>query len=108
MALEAINEIKKAEALAEEKIKNVQQQSKDLIKNANMKAEEEFERIINEAKLEAKDILDRAIASGNEEAAPILEKGKSEKEAILNISKDIMDKAVNLVIERIVKINGNS
>ena len=49
-----------------------------------------------------------AIDAGNKEAEPILLKGKKDAEDIYNISEDKLDNAVKLVIERIVKIHGNS
>ena len=53
-------------------------------------------------------MIEKAISEGNEKAKPIISKGESEAKEILNISKSKKDSAVNLVIERIVKVNGNS
>ena len=45
---------------------------------------------------------------GNKEAEPILAKGRKEAEDILNVSEDKKINAVKLVVERIVKVHGNS
>ena len=51
--------------------------------------------------------MENALAEGNKVAEPILEKGKQESENIYNISDDKKNNAVKLVVERIVKANGN-
>lgn len=52
--------------------------------------------------------MNEAISAGNKEAEPILAKGKSEASDIENISEEKKNNAVKLVVERIVKIHGNS
>lgn len=106
--MDAINEVKKAEAEAEELIRKAQADSKEIINNANKEAEKIYANIISSAKVNAKSIMDEHIALGNQTAAPILERGKRESEEILNISADKLQNAVKLVIGRIVKSNGYS
>jgi V/A-type H+/Na+-transporting ATPase subunit G/H len=108
LAIDAINEIKKAEAKAEELISKAQVDIKEILKNANKEAEEKYADIIGNAKVKAKSIMDEYIALGNETAEPILATGKKESMEILNISADRLQNAVKLVIERIVKSNGHS
>jgi len=50
VALEAINEIRKAEEEAELLIKNAQEESREIIKQGNLKAEMSYEEIIKSAK----------------------------------------------------------
>ena len=45
---------------------------------------------------------------GKKEAEPILAKGRKESEDILNVSEEKKLNAVKLVVERIVKVHGNS
>ena len=52
--------------------------------------------------------ITKHIESGNKEAKPILEKGEKEAKEIRNISEKKKNEAVNLVVERIVGIHGNS
>lgn len=49
MALEAINEIKKAEEKAEELIQEAMNNSKEIVKNASIQAEEEYSKTLSEA-----------------------------------------------------------
>ena len=54
------------------------------------------------------DLLNAALEEGNSNAEPILKIGEKEIEAIRNMSQDLKDNAINIVVERIVKIHGNS
>ena len=108
MALEAINEIKKAEEKAEELIQEATITSKEIIKNAGIQAEEEYNKILTEANIKKSQIIARAEEEGNLQAAPILENGEKEVSSIKNISEDKKNNAINLIVERIVKIHGNS
>ena len=108
MALEAINYIKKAEEQAEELIQEATIKSKEIVKNAAIQAEEEYNKILKDANLRKDEILKKAEEEGNVKAAPILEKGEKDVEEIKNISDDKKNNAINLIVERIVKIHGNS
>ncbi|WP_242845745.1 ATPase [Clostridium novyi] len=79
-----------------------------LLKNAHNKADEEYKRILNTSKEEANRILEEAISKAKEEALPIIQQGEKEVQEIKSVCAKKRDEAVNLVIERIVNINGNS
>ncbi|WP_066895337.1 ATPase [Clostridium nigeriense] len=108
MALEAINDIKKAEDQAEKLVQEATIRSKEIIKNASIQAEEEYNKILECANLRKIEILKKSEEDGNLEAAPILEKGEEEVQEIKNVSDDKQNNAINLIVERIVKIHGNS
>ena len=57
MALEAINDIKKSEDQAEKIIKDATLRSKEIIKEASILAEEEYNKIIESANLRKKEII---------------------------------------------------
>ena len=59
-------------------------------------------------KNDVKVIIESKEEEGRKESSPILEKGSTEREEILNLHEAAMQKAVNLVVERIVNVNGNS
>lgn len=108
LALEALKEVKATEEHANLIIKEAQTKANETIKNAHLQGQEQYNNIIVNAKENSKSIIDNAIKLANDEAAPVLEKGYKEKGEILKISEDKKNKAVNLVIERIVNIHGNS
>ena len=108
MALEAINDIKKAEEKAEKLIQEATSEAREILKNANKLAEEEYNKIIESANLRKNEILKNSELDGNSEANPILSKGETEVQEIKSISSEKKDNAINLIVERIVKIHGNS
>jgi V/A-type H+-transporting ATPase subunit G/H len=108
LALDVINSLIEAETKADLIISEAEAKKKDIIKAAEQRANEEYSRIITEANSEAKGIIDDAVLDVQKEVEPIKERGKQEEETILNLSYDKLNKAVDMVIERIVKTNGNS
>ena len=134
MAIEAIKEIKKVELQADEMIKKAHEQSKKIISDATIEADERYNSIIEEAKNvklfigigkrvnnlkllykgyeEAKNvargIVSNAEEAGRKEADVILSEGEKQCAEVSSLKGSKIDSAVNLVIERIVKTNGNS
>ena len=108
MALDAINEIRKAEEKAEKIILDAKEKAKVIVNEAKIEAEKQYDDTISISKVKAAEIMNDAVEKGNNEASPILEKGKEDVDAISNMSQKIKDNAINIVVERIVKIHGNS
>lgn len=107
MSMEVIKEIKGIEGIAEEKIKDAQQQAKDMI----LQAEDQAEKLVNEA-------VNNEISKGRQTVAAAEQEAKKESEikrqqnqqacSQLRLSAEAkMQQAVKLVMERIVSINGN-
>ncbi|MDV4150945.1 ATPase [Clostridium sp. AL.422] len=108
MALEAINDIKRAEDQAEKLIQEATVRAKEIIKNTKIMADEEYTKILESANLRKNEILEKAKKDGNIEAEPILNQGERDVQEIKNISAEKKNNAINLIVERIVKIHGNS
>ncbi|HDK7167274.1 ATP synthase F0 subunit B [Clostridium sporogenes] len=108
MAKDAIKEIKAAEEEANKIINDAKLESREIIKKAEENALKEYKDIINKSSLEAKRIMDEVESKANGEATLIFKEGKEKADEILNVSNDLLDKAVNLVVERIVNFNGDS
>lgn len=108
MALEAINDIKRAEDQAEKLVQEATAKSKEIVKSASILADEEYKKILECANLRKSEILKKAEEDGNSESKPILDKGEKEVQEIKNISTDKKNNAINLIVERIVKVHGNS
>jgi len=108
LAKEAIIKIEEAEKLAEENLEKAFNISNDLLKNAEAEAEKIYDLIIEETKKKVHFIKEEATKEGKKQAEPILKACENEIVAINNISQDKFELAVNMVIERIVKFNGNS
>lgn len=97
----------------------VEKEGSDIVDKAKanaLKAEQEAlktaEDIINQAEAKAKEDYEKVLKIYEEEARKeeslLMEKNRLEKDNILNIVPERWDKAVNLVIERIVSGVGNS
>jgi len=108
LAKEAIIKIEEAEKIAEENVEKAFSISNDLLKNAEAEAEKVYDLIIEETKKKVHFISDEATKEGKMQAEPILKACEKEVIDINNISQDKFELAVNMVIERIVKFNGNS
>jgi V/A-type H+-transporting ATPase subunit G/H len=108
LALEAIEEIKKAEIQGEEIISKAKAKSRELIKSTSMEMEIEYKKVIESAQNEYNMILQEAEKSVDIRSIPILNDGKEKVSEITNIPQERFNTAVNIVIERIVNKNGNS
>lgn len=108
MTTDIIKEIKEAERTAEEKIKAAQQEAKDLL----LSAEEEAEKIIKAAEdqelLKSKKKLEAAEKEAQKEADNKRKQNDEICQELKRKAAEKMEDAVNLVVERIVKMNGNS
>jgi len=108
LTTEIIKEIKETERAAEEKLKAAHQEAKDLL----LRAEEEAARIIKAAEdqaiLEGRRQLEAAEKEANNEADIKRDQNSKVCQELKSKAAEKMEEAVNLVMERIVKMNGNS
>lgn len=89
--------VKKAQALAAETQKKSKDEAEAIIESAKEKAEECYKNTISKYEREAS-------AASN----PIIEESRNFRMKLTNIPADSMNRAVNMVIERIVNSHGNS
>lgn len=108
LAIEVLKEIKEAEDAAENLRRQALARSKEIIKNATEEAEKELDNANQTAQTLASQIIKQKEGEAKEKVNSILELSNKDCEAIRNISQEKIDKAANLVIERIVKPDGNS
>jgi len=89
-------------------IKKAHEQSKKIISDATIEADERYNSIIEEAKNVARGIVSNAEEAGRKRLRSYFQKVKNNvlRYQVLKVLR--VDSAVNLVIERIVKTNGNS
>ena len=108
MATETILAVKKAEETANEILEEAALFSRKTLDESTKKAEEEYKQIILEANKEAELIKKTAVNEGEAIAKPILEKGKAEAETLGRFEEQKLKEMTNIIIERVVKKNGNS
>jgi V/A-type H+-transporting ATPase subunit G/H len=108
LAIEVVNEIKNAEAKAEDIIKSANLKSKEMINNAMISGQEQYNKIIEQSKSEGEAVLKKATEEALKDSEPISIRGIDEINIINNLDQNKRGSAVKLIIERIVNIHGNS
>ena len=106
--LDVLTQIKNAEDIADEIETDAQLKTKKLIKLTGEKADIEMQNAVKKAKSIEEDIIKSKEAEGRKEAEIILKSSEEECKKIKEIQDDKIEKAVSLVIERIVNGYGNS
>lgn len=108
MAFDVVKQITEIEKEGEQLVKNAQLQSAEIIKNA----QKEAEVIIQGARKEAEGYYNKVMVDSETEAnvlsKPILENSQVIKHKLEKISDETMNRALNMVIERIVNSHGDS
>lgn len=108
MAIDAIQTVKQAEEKAKEILDTANVEAKKLMDDSVKKGEEDFQRILEEAYANAESIKAKAVKEGEAIAKPILDEGKALAEAIENMDEGKLREVSKIIMERIVKNNGNS
>lgn len=108
MAFDVVKQITDIEKEGEDLVKKAQNLALDIQKSAK----EEAENIVNRAKQEADEYYKSVISKYENEAQtaakPVLEESDRARKNLSSIPDEILNKAVNMVIERIVNSHGNS
>ena len=108
MATEVLKEIRDIEIAAENLKKQALAREKDIIKAATEQADKELKDSTKKAQEKASSIIKQKEDEAREEAKKILEAGNRDCDSIKAVSEEKVQKAVNLVIERIVTPYGSS
>ncbi|KRQ87326.1 V-type ATP synthase subunit H [Caloramator mitchellensis] len=108
MALEVVRQVSEIERQSEEIVKQSQLKATEIIKNAKEQADNIIKDAHKRANIMHDEILSKYENEGQVEANPIIEEGNKSIEQVKNVPPDKLDKAVNMVIERIVNSHGDS
>jgi V/A-type H+-transporting ATPase subunit G/H len=108
VAKEAVELVKKAEEEAQALLEQSRMYTEKTMNEAKISAKEKYKQIITDAKAEAENIKKKAEKDTQSKAQPIIIKGKEDADTIRNMNEKELTSAINIVIERIVKTNGNS
>lgn len=108
LAFDVVKKITDTEKEGEEIIKKAQQKAAEILK----KSQDEAESIIEGAKNKADDYYKSTISKYEKEAEaaskPIIKESQSTRMKLDSIPAELMNSAVNMVIERIVNSHGDS
>ena len=107
MAKEALDKVREAEEKARELTQEAAQKARDIRRDAEMLADREYKEIMAKGMKESEILKEIAVKEGETLAAPILLSGKKKAEELGSMEAKDLGDAVNIIIERIVKADGN-
>lgn len=101
MALEMISSIQKAEAEAERTVKDAQTQARQILKDATDRSYQAGNRMEEETEREVDRLIAEGAASARQECEETLRLAEREISAMQQLCAAKMDKAVQLIVNRI-------
>lgn len=108
MAFDVVKQIIDVEREGEDLIIKVRMEASEILKSAREKSDS----VVHKAKMDAeeyyKNVISKYEGEANEESKPIIDESLKMKEQLENIPSELLDKALNMVIERIVNSHGDS
>jgi cell division septum initiation protein DivIVA len=108
LAMEVVKRIIDTEKEGEEIIKKAQVLAAEIQK----KSKDEAEAVLQETREKAEDYYKSTISKyemeGKEASKPMLEENQQARAKLTNIPAELMNRAVNMIIERIVDSHGDS
>ena len=102
MSLEAIKQISETEESAQKCITDAQTKARDIISNAQRTAAQEYDSTLKQAAAQAAEALAGAKHRGDDMAGRQLSEYRRQCEALQLQAQNRMDKAVAIVMERVV------
>lgn len=102
LSLEAIKQISETEQSAQQCITEAQAKARDIISNAQRTAAQEYDMALKQAAAQAAEALAGAKQRGDDMAGQQLSEYRRQCEALQAQAQNRMDKAVAIVMERVV------
>lgn len=108
MAAEAVQKVKQAEEQASEMVRKANDEARELIRKAEAAGLARQKAIIMEANRQKAEMIEQANLKAAQGCADLLREGEAQRQQILNPEPQSFEQAVQIVIERIVNLNGDS
>lgn len=108
MAAEAILKVKQAEEQASELVRRANDEAKEQIRKAEADGLARQKEIILEANQMKAEMIEQANHKAVQGCADLLSEGEAQRQRILNPDPQKLEQAVQIVIERILNVNGDS
>lgn len=108
MAAEAVLKVKQAEEQGNEMVRKANDEAKELIRKAEADGLTRQKGIIAEANRMKEEMIAAANHKAVQGCADLLSEGEAQRQRILNPEPQRFEQAVQIVIERIVNVNGYS
>lgn len=106
MSVEVLVKIRKAEEEARAAVEEARAKAQRIVSDARAEAERIVEEARFRAEAEARAYLDRAAELAGTEASETMRRAEEERKALLSIPPERFKKAVDLIVERVVKGHG--
>jgi V/A-type H+-transporting ATPase subunit G/H len=108
LVLEVVKQIREAEIRADDIKRSAQERANEVIRNAKKQAEDFIDDAQKKAGAIASEIMIKYEKEADEQVRQIAESNTANISQIKQVPNDETEKAVNLIIERIVGSRGNS
>lgn len=108
MAAEAVLKVKKAEEKGSELVRRAGDEAKELIRKAETEGQNRRKAIIAEANRMKAEMIEQANQKAVRDCAELISEGERNRQRILNPDPLKLEQAVQIVIERVVNLNGDS
>lgn len=108
MAAEALLKVREAEEQGGELVRRANDEAKEMIRKAEADGLTRQKAIIAEANRMKAEMIEQAGRKAVQGCADLLSEGEAQRQRILNPDPQKFEQAVQIVIERIVNVNGNS
>jgi V/A-type H+-transporting ATPase subunit G/H len=108
LAAEAVQKVKEAEERGKDIIREATDQARRAVAEADRSAADRRKSILAEAAKNRQDSIDAATLQAEKDCEALLEEGARDRELLLSPDPGKFDGAVKLIVERIVRVNGDS
>lgn len=108
MSLEIIKSIKQAEQEAERVVEASIIRARDIVSDAEKQRQTILGNALKEAKQESDEIMKKSEAKAQEEVQKILKRTEEEIQLLKKETEPKINRAIDFIIEKVVKVNGNS
>ncbi len=108
MLVEIIKDIRTAEEKADEIKRRAQADARKIVQEAELKAVEIFQQSVAAAEAGSREIIVTAEKEGQSQVVPVQQRTAEEIQRIISAARSKQESAISLVMERIVKTDGDS
>lgn len=108
MALDIVKQITQIEKEGEEIVRKSQDRALQIQKESQVESQKIIEEAMEKSQQHYNSVIGRYEKEAEVLSNPIIEESQRNIDALGNVSEDLLNKAVNLVIERIVNSYGDS
>lgn len=104
MAAQAVLRIKDAEDAGKELVRRANEQARQIMSDAAKESDRRCKEILDEAQKKRLQMMKNAEETAENDCGELIARGENERDSILSPPRERLDKAVELITERIVRV----